>query len=315
MLPQRADASTADSLTILYEGALLLMHDAVMTTQERVASRTALGTAYMRAAHQLIDAQPRVLDDPAVLPLLGPDAEREIRDQLERYQQPAAKGLRSHVVLRSRFAEDRLAAAVGRGVTQYVILGAGLDTFALRQPQWARTLRIFEVDHEQTQSFKRGRIASANLAVPANVEFVTVDFERESLRDGLLRNGVSLQQPTFFSWLGVTMYLKEAATDAVLQSVASFPSGSEIVLTFTQQPDSSSDPGSAATEMFAARAASLGEPFISFYSPETMATKLRGAGFSRIEFLTPDESATRYFNNRPRDLPVPQRTAIVSAMV
>jgi methyltransferase (TIGR00027 family) len=290
-------------------------HDAVMTTSERQPSQTALGTAYMRAVHQLLDAQPRVLDDPAVLPLLGPDAEREIQEQSTRYQQPAWKGLRSHVVLRSRFAEDQLAAAVDRGITQYVILGAGLDTFALRQPQWARALRIFEVDHERTQSFKRSRIAAATLVVPANVQFVTVDFERESLRDGLLRNGVSLQEPTFFSWLGVTMYLQEAATDAVLQAVASFPSGSEIVLTFTQHPERGNDPGNLATEMFAARAANLGEPFVSFYSPEAMVTKLSGAGFSRIELLTPAESAARYFNDRPQDLPVPKRTAIVSAVV
>src|ERR1019366_5126673 len=106
------------------------------------ASRTALGTAYLRAAHQLLDAAPKILDDPIAVRLLGEDASRKICESAERYQKPEAKALRSHVVLRSRFAEDRLAAAVQRGVSQYVILGAGFDTFALRQPQWANSLEV-----------------------------------------------------------------------------------------------------------------------------------------------------------------------------
>ena len=122
---------------------------------QKTASRTALATAYMRAAHQLLDPPPRILEDPAAIAVLGPGAEQVIRESAARSQAPESRALRAHMVLRSRFAEDRLAAAVGRGVTQYVILGAGFDTFAVRQPAWAQQLRILEVDHAGTQELKR----------------------------------------------------------------------------------------------------------------------------------------------------------------
>jgi len=192
------------------------------------ASHTALGTAYLRAAHQLLEAKPLLFDDPVALPLLGPDALQLIQDTADKYRTPEMLALRSHVVLRSRFTEERLAAAVSRGITQYVILGAGFDTFALRQPSWAHILKIIEVDHSGTQTMKRSYIATAGLAMPDNVDFANIDFEHESLLDGLLRYGVSMDEPTFFSWLGVTMYLQKDAIDAVLRSVAMFPAESEI---------------------------------------------------------------------------------------
>jgi methyltransferase (TIGR00027 family) len=260
------------------------------------ASRTALGTAYLRAAHQLLDAYPRILDDPVALTLLGPAALQRINDKADR----------AHVVLRSRFAEDRLAAAVLRGITQYVILGAGFDTFALRQPPWAQALKILEVDHPGTQAMKRSHLAAAGIAMPQNTNFATINFEHESLRDGLLRYHVSMNEPTFFSWLGVTMYLKEDAIDAVLQTVAAFPVGSEIVLTFATQPGDSPSP-------LAQRTASLGEPWVSYFEPDALEAKLRGAGFTKVEFLTPAEAEARYFQQRPADLPVPKRTNILSA--
>jgi methyltransferase (TIGR00027 family) len=215
--------------------------------------------------------------------------------------------LRAHVVLRSRFAEDRLAAAVSRGVRQYVILGAGFDTFALRQPPWARELRILEVDHAGTQDVKRSRLAAAGLAMPGNARLGSIDFEHESLSDGLRRHGVALDEPAFFSWLGVTMYLEEDAIDAVLRTVAAFPAGSEIVLTFALPPGDAPSP-------FDERAANLGEPWVSYFTPETLAAKLLGVGFARVDFLSPAEAEARYFRPRPADLPVPQRTNIVAAV-
>ena len=172
------------------------------------ASHTAIGTAYLRAAHQLLDAQPRILNDPVALSLLGPGALQLFQNTANYYRTPESLALRAHVVLRSRFAEDRLAAAVLCGVTQYVILGAGFDTFALRQPSWAQALKIFEVDHSGTQAMKRSHLASAGLAMPENAVFANIDFEHEPLHDGLLRYHISMDEPTFFSWLGVTMYLK-----------------------------------------------------------------------------------------------------------
>ena len=153
-------------------------------------SRTALGTAHLRAAHQLFETQPRILDDPVALSLLGPVALQRIKDTADHYRTPEGLALRAHVVLRSRFTEDRLAAAVSRGITQYVILGAGFDTFALRQPAWAKNIKIIEVDHAGTQTMKRSYIAAAGLAMPENAVFADINFENESLHDGLLRYSV-----------------------------------------------------------------------------------------------------------------------------
>jgi methyltransferase (TIGR00027 family) len=271
------------------------------------ASHTALGTAYLRAAHQLLDAQPLLFDDPVALPLLGSKAIKLIQNTADNYRIPEMLALRAHVVLRSRFTEDRLAAAVSRGITQYVILGAGFDTFAIRQPQWAKNLNIIEVDHAGTQTMKHSHIAAAGLAMPGNVVFADIDFENESLHGGLLRYGVSMKEPSFFSWLGVTMYLKEDAIDAVLRSVAMFPSGSEIVLTFLTQ---SSGPPSSLSQ----RVANLGEPWVSCFEPDALEAKLLGAGFSKVEFLTPEEVETRYFRQRPKDLPVPKKINILCAV-
>jgi methyltransferase (TIGR00027 family) len=272
------------------------------------ASRTALGTAYLRAAHQVFDAYPYILDDPVALALLGPAALQRINDTADQYQTPERLALRAHVVLRSRFAEDRLAAAVIRGVTQYVILGAGFDTFTLRQPNWAQALKIVEVDHPGTQAVKRSHLTAAGLAMPRNVDFAAIDLEHESLHDGLLRYHVSMDEPTFFSWLGVTMYLKEEAIDAVLRSVAGFPALSEIVLTFVTPPGDSPSP-------LARRTASLGEPWVSYFEPGDLEAKLRGMGFSKVDFLKPEEAEELYFRQRPRDLPVPRLTNILSAVL
>jgi methyltransferase (TIGR00027 family) len=271
------------------------------------ASHTALGTAYLRAAHQLLESKPLLFDDPVALPLLGLKAIKLIQNTADNYRSPEMLALRAHVVLRSRFTEDRLAAAVSRGITQYVILGAGFDTFALRQPPWAKKIKIIEVDHAGTQTMKRSHIAAAGLAMPENVVFADIDFENESLHDGLLRYGVSMKEPSFFSWLGVTMYLKEDAIDAVLRSVAIFPAGSEIVLTFLTQSSDSPSP-------LAQRVANLGEPFVSYFEPDTLEAKLRGAGFSKVAFLTPAEAEALYFRQSPKDLPVPKQINILCAV-
>jgi methyltransferase (TIGR00027 family) len=271
------------------------------------ASHTALGTAYLRATHQLLDAKPLIFDDPVAVPLLGPEGLKLIRDTADNYRTPEMLALRAHVVLRSRFTEDRLAAAVSRGITQYVILGAGFDTFALSQPAWALALKIIEVDHSGTQAMKRSYIAAAGLTIPENTVFADIDFEHESLRDGLRRYNISMDKPTFFSWLGVTMYLKEDAIDAVLRSVVMFPAGSEIVLTFRTPLGDSPSP-------LARSVANLGEPWVSFFEPEALEAKLRSVGFSKVEFLTPAEAEERYFRQRPKDLPVPKQINILCAV-
>jgi methyltransferase (TIGR00027 family) len=286
------------------------------TNSNRKASRTAIATAYLRAAHQLLDAPPRVLEDPVAVKLLGKEATHNINEAVNRYRSPETSALRSHIVLRSRFAEDRLAAAMQRGVSQYVILGAGFDTFAFRQPDWAKSLKVFEIDHPDTQLVKRSFLTKAGLDLPANVRFAQIDFEHELLLlEGLCRHRVSLGEPTFFSWLGVTMYLKEAAIDAALKAMATYPSGSEVVLTFKQPVVKTTGKAAEWARNLADTVAGVGEPFVSFFEPEAMEAKLTSAGFSRVEFLDPRAADTRYYAARPADLPKPKQINIVSGMV
>jgi methyltransferase (TIGR00027 family) len=278
--------------------------------EEQTASRTALATAYLRAAHQILDSEPLILKDPGALILLGPHAEKRIKESVGRYVSPQARALRAHVVLRSRYAEDRLESSMERGVSQYIIVGAGFDTFAIRQPVWAAHLRIIEVDHPDTQRLKRTKISQAGIPLPDNVLFAGIDFEQESFEKGLIRNGVRSDELTLFSWLGVTMYLTEPAIDATLKCMARYPAGSEAVITFRQPPSAQS----SASSRLADRVSEAGEPFVSYFTPEKFRDKLLEAGFLKVEFLTPELSA-RYFHGGENSLPNPNRISIASAMV
>jgi methyltransferase (TIGR00027 family) len=276
--------------------------------KDQTASKTALATAYIRAAHQLLDDKPLLLADPATLPLLGTHAAETIRGALARHQSPVGKALRAHVVLRARFTEDRLEAAAAKGVARYILIGAGFDSFALRQPPWARALEIVEVDHPATQSAKRELIAKAGLLEPGNLIFAPADFERDGLGEVLARCGIDPGEPAFFSWLGVTMYLEEAAINATLRAIAAFAPGSEVALTFRQPLDENSS-------MLAARVSDLGEPFVTFFTPEEIEAKLRHTGFSDIDFLTPQKAEALYFTPSRNDLPKPGQTSILCASV
>ena len=208
----------------------------VETTQpdetKRKSSHTALGVAWLRAAHQVLEEAPRILEDPVSLVIIGEKTAEKIAAVPSKFSSPERTYLRSHVVLRSRYCEDRLAVAVKeRGIRQYVLLGAGFDTFAFRQPSWGNSVQIFEVDQPSSQATKRQHLDRASLSTPPNVHFVAIDFEAEPLESGLRRGGVSFDQPTFFSWLGVSMYLTEAAIDHTLRTIALFPRGSEVALT------------------------------------------------------------------------------------
>jgi methyltransferase (TIGR00027 family) len=258
------------------------MNESPSPPVERSASRTALGVAALRWLHQTIDAEPKILVDPVSGLLLGDGVLRAVSARLGDAHSPELLALRAHVVLRSRYCEDRLASAVRQGVTQLIVLGAGLDTFAYRQPEWARTLRIYEVDQPASQAEKRHLLAQASIAVPDNVEFVAIDFERTSLADGLRGADVDFSRQTFFSCLGVTMYLIEEAVDALFEVVASFPAGSEIVFTYRQ----ASHDGESA---LAQRVDALGEPWTFHIEPDALAHKLIALGFRGLEELDPRE--------------------------
>src|ERR1700733_14197321 len=171
--------------------------------QEGKFSKTAHRVAIRRAAHQLLD-QPKVLDDPLALRIIGTEAAEDLRSNPKEHH-AFSRAFRAFMAARSRYAEDELAHAVSHGVTQYVVLGAGLDTFAYRNPHAG--LRVFEVDHPDTQAWKRERLLAANIEIPSSLTFVPIDFEQQTLDGGLTNTGFDANAPAFFSWLGVTPYL------------------------------------------------------------------------------------------------------------
>lgn len=281
----------------------------------RNSSRTALGVAALRAVHQLLDGEPKILDDPIAARLLDADMLQQLRSNPSRTHEPLTKGLRSHVVLRSRYVEERLAEGVRRGVRQCVILGAGFDTFAYRQPDWARSLRIYEVDHQATQEEKRHKLQSAGIPSPVNLEFVAIDFESASLRQGLQTSTLNFSQPAFFSCLGVLVYLTRGAVDAVFQLVAAFPASSEIVFTFSTPQASLSGNEAERHAGLAGLANSMGEPWQTYFDPQTLIDNLRALGFSDISFLSSEAAEQTYFQRRSDGLQAPRRGGIGAAIV
>ena len=254
-------------------------------------SRTALGAAGHRAAHQILEGG-LVFADPLALRILGPDAEEAIAEAREN---PGRRGLRLFVAVRSRFAEDVAGQAIARGVRQIVVLGAGLDTFAYRVAP-AEGLRVFEVDHPATQAEKRRRLAAAGIAAPAHVVYVGCDFESESLAGALAASGFDAGRPSFFLWLGVVPYLTEPAIFATLAFIGELSGGGEVVFDYANPADSIADDAFRRThEIVAARAAAAGEPLRTSFVTSTLHERLHELGFRRIEDLGPDEIAARFF--------------------
>jgi methyltransferase (TIGR00027 family) len=277
-----------------------------MDTQERPASRTAIGVAVLRAMHELYDDSPKILSDPIIPRILDDEVLRKAQANLEWLHDPRTVALRSHVVLRNRYAEDCLHEAAGRGVRQYVILGSGFDTFAYRQPAWAAPLRILEVDHPASQRAKMERLQSSGILLPANLEFVAADFESASLHDILSRSSLDFSAPAFFACLGVLVYLPADSIKAIFQLIASFPKFSEVVFTFSQGDSSSG---------LAEAAAAVGEPWRSYHDPDTLKRELLETGFSQVSILSPEEAKDLYYRDRRDGLPPPRRSSIARATV
>ena len=255
------------------------------------ASKTALGVAIRRAAHQLVDVPP-VLDDPIAVRLVGSG----YRGKMGRASHRVGRDLRAFAAARSRYAENQLAEAVARSVSQYVVLGAGLDTFAYRNPYAG--LRVFEVDLPATQEWKRELLAEAGIDLPEGLRFVPLDFEHQTLGDGLAEAGFDREEAAFLGWLGVVPYLTLAAFRATLGVIAQLPAGSGVSFDYAVAPESLSAVGRKAFDGLAGRVAAAGEPFQFFFTPEEMEAKLRGAGFKRMEQLDSDHLNERYFKDR-----------------
>jgi methyltransferase (TIGR00027 family) len=256
-------------------------------------SRTALAAAAHRAAHQVLEGG-RIFADPLALRILGDEAEAAVR---EAEADPSKRRMRLFIAMRTRFAEDALAVAVERGVRQLVVLGAGLDTFAYRNP-FGESLRVFEVDHPATQAWKHERLIAAGIPLPASLTFAPVNFEHETLAEGLAAAGFDLEQPTFFTWLGVVPYLTEEAVWSTLTDIATLPHGAHVVFDYSDPPATFSPELKLEHDRRAARVAALGEPWINYFEAATLRTKLIQLGFSEIEDLGPPEISARYFPGR-----------------
>ena len=262
--------------------------------QEGKFSRTAERVAIRRAAHQLLD-RPPVLDDPLALRIIGADAAHALRSDPK--ESPTfSRAFRAFMAARSRFAEDELTSSVARGVTQYVVLGAGLDTFAYRNPHPG--LRVFEVDHQDTQTWKREQLHAAGIPIPPSLTFVPIDFERQTLAEGLDRSGFNGCAPAFFSWLGVTPYLTHAACMTTLSFVSKMPAGSGVVFDFAVDPMLLNAGQRQALDALSKRVARYGEPLQLFFDPGKLQDELKDMGFHRTEFLQGKELNARYFKNR-----------------
>lgn len=209
---------------------------------------------------------------------------------------PVGRDFRGFMAARSRYVEDQLAEAVTEGVAQYVVLGAGLDTFAWRSSFPA--LRVFEVDFPATQDWKRTMLAAADLSLPPNLTFVPLDFERHTLAEGLTAAGFDAQRPAFFGWLGVVPYLTSSAFRATLRTIAQMPAGSGVSFDYAVSPESLSPLGRVAFHALAERVAAAGEPFQLFFTPAEMEAELRGSGFQRFEQMGSEQINERYFKNR-----------------
>jgi methyltransferase (TIGR00027 family) len=291
-------------------------------------SSTAIGAAVFRAAHRILDADPKILDDglasvlaglegePAVLAAFDRIRESFVRRAGADFTEILLKYLRASIVLRNRYAEDELESAVAHGTTQYVLLGAGLDSFAYRRPDVAARIRVFEVDLPATQQWKRQRLAELDIAVPDTVRFVPLDFERQPLLETLQASGFAPSSPAFFSWLGVTGYLTETAIVQTLAQVARACAGSEIVFSYALPERFDDERAKLIRKAIRAEIADRNEPAAnSGFEPQALAEKIRSLGFDDVYDFDRQSANGRYFLNRSDDLSAPALTHHMKARV
>jgi methyltransferase (TIGR00027 family) len=261
-----------------------------------VPKPSALRVAILRAAHQLLDA-PLIFEDPLALRILGAAEEESLRNNPMPHNTPRLQGLRASLVVRSKLAEEEWARSQPYGVRQFVILGAGLDTFAYRNQDHGSS-RIFEVDLPVTQKWKRACLRLADIEEPVSLTFVPVDFERSTLAEGLTAGGFRVDEPAFFSWLGVTMYLEESSVIDTLRFVSSLRPTSGIVFDYGVLPALLSPVERSSMAFLAGRAAEHGEQWKTYFDPSVLVGALRLMGFNRVEGLGATELNERYLSGR-----------------
>lgn len=268
------------------------MQDPKTATPDSSAIRVAL----WRALHLEVDAEPHVLDDAIGMQLAAPDT--NWRDRPDMHPE-GTRGYRASIVGRARFIEDLVTAQADAGVTQYVSLGAGLDTFAQRRPEIAARLQVYEVDQPGTQAWKRQRLAELGFPERAWLRFVPVDFEAgESWWTLLARAGFDAKAPAVVASTGVSMYLTREANLATLRQIAQLAPGSTLAMTFTLPLDLVDPAERAQHEAVYERARAAGTPFLSFFRPEDMLAVAKEAGFSQAEHVSTADIVARYFAGR-----------------
>ncbi len=255
-------------------------------------SRTAQRVAVRRAAHQLLD-RPLVFEDPFAMTIIGPDAAAATAAKAEGR---VSSSFRAFMAVRSRYSEDELAAAVARGVRQYVVLGAGLDTFAWRNRH--PDLKVFEVDFPATQHWKKQRLANVGMEPPASLTFAPVDFESQTLADGLSAAGFQTDQPAYFSWLGVTMYLTREAFESTVAFIGALPRGSGVTFDYAVERSELGFFEKLALDHLAKKVAGMGEPLQLFFRRPELAATMRRLGFAELEDVGRDELNARYLGRR-----------------
>lgn len=269
----------------------------------------------LRAAHQVLDQEPRVLEDPLAVTLLGDDTAARLHRQRDQHSTWYMKRARTLAIVRSRYTEDCLRAALDRGATQYVILGAGLDTSPYRPGHPGEQLMTFEIDHPDTQRWKLERLRAAGIVFRDNLRHLAIDFERQSLLDVLDENGFDFRRPAFFSWLGVIYYLRPDAAQNTFRQIASCAPGSGLAFDFVV---SDADLDAAEREAVArimSFAESQGEPWLTRSTPRDMQEQLRGTGFNTVEYVSRDEATARYLADRGDGLVLDASIQLMSAVI
>ena len=301
-----------EALMVYVQKAVVHLHRPQHSATDAGPKPSAQIVATHRAVHQLLDS-PLVLDDPLALRILGAADAANVRANLSHYEDPASRGLRTSLVVRSRLAEDEWVLAAARGLRQCVILGAGLDTYAYRRPDTQG--RIFEVDLPATQAWKQGALRAANITIPDSLVYVPIDFESSTLSQALAEAGFNPKEPAFFIWLGVAMYLDEQTVFDTLTFIASCAKASAVVFDYVVPASSLPPMMRVFIEMMAKHLAERGEPWKSFFEPATLAQKVTALGFEQVHNLTPETLNQRYLAGRKDGLQVGGLVRLMHAIV
>jgi methyltransferase (TIGR00027 family) len=262
---------------------------------ESTPSRTAVIAAMGRALHRMTETPPWALDDPFALMLIGPQWPDLSERMLSQFPAQVIREACAAVCTRSRYSEDRLMAGA---FPQYVILGAGLDSFAWRRPDRLRSLRVFEVDHPASQAWKLQRVLDLSLPRSDSQVFVPVDFETGSLHDALESAGFDWGRPAMFSCTGVASYLTVPVIESTLRTIAGAAAGSEVVLSYRADESVVDDVGREFVRIFSAMAAAAGEPLQPGWRAAGIEQTITRCGLSVAEHPTRADLEDRYFAGR-----------------